>query len=223
LFDAFLKQNIAVLTIDPPGHGDFQIVPMTVANGRAAVLQALDWLSSQSGVNQVAGCGISFGGNLIADVGAIDARLRCLVTISAPVDLAPVTRSTFALEMLGLFIWPRNIGLLREGSLLTLWCEYKTLKGAWFGEPLVEMIKSLDTMAAFGNMGARPKLIVHGTRDKAVPHSNAIRLYENSSGVREIALISQATHVSPVLYRAEMDQVAATIKRWLDYNRLNAQ
>lgn len=223
LFDAFLRQDMAVLTIDPPGHGDFQNAPMTVANGRAACVQALDWLTQQPGVKRVAGCGISFGGNLVADLGATESRLRCIATISAPVELNPVSRAKLIRETLSLFVWPRNIGLLREGSLMTLWCEYKTLKGAWFGEPLVEMIQSLNALTAFSKMGARPKLIVHGKRDMAVPFSNALKLYESSSNVRELILIPQATHLSPVLFPREMDQLAAIIKHWLDYNRNDAQ
>jgi alpha-beta hydrolase superfamily lysophospholipase len=223
LFEEFLRRNIAVLTVDPPGHGDFQTVPITIANGRAACRGALEWLLSQPEVGTVGACGISFGGNLLADLTAADQRIKCLATISTPTRLDPVTRRVFVMEVLGLLCLPRNIKLLREGSLCTLLHEYRRLKGAWFGEELIAMIEKLDTVSTMGGIGDRPTLIAHGTSDAAIPVSNARRLYEASSPEHTLLLIPQATHVSPVLFSHEMSQLADWMKQWLDYNRTDAQ
>jgi pimeloyl-ACP methyl ester carboxylesterase len=208
LFEALLAQGIAVLTIDPPGHGDFAHAPMTLANARAANRAALSWLYSRPGVKQVAVCGISFGGNQAAALAAEDQRVRALALISTPVTLNLLSRKTYVAEFLNLFIWPRNLGLLREGSLLTLWREWRSMKGAWFAESLYDMIRQFDTPATLRALGARPKLIAHGTCDVAIPVSNARSLYEAAGPECELMLIRQATHISPVLYRPEMQRLA---------------
>ena len=223
LFDELLRRRIAILTIDPPGHGDFQSVPITVANGRAACRSALDWLVSQLGVSAVGACGISFGGDLLADLTAADPRIKCLATISTPVELEPVTRRVFVKEFTRLLYLPRNIGLLREGSLYTLLREYKRLKGAWFGEDLAGMVKRLDILTAMRAIGSRPTMIVHGTSDAAVSVANAQRLFEVALPERTLLLVPQATHVSPLLFPQEMAQLADWMARWLGYNSKDAQ
>jgi esterase/lipase len=216
LFRELLARNIAVLTIDPPGHGDFMRAPMTVANAKAACRAALDWLCAQPGVAQVGACGISFGGNQVAALAAEDERVRAVALISTPVHLNTITQRVRAAEAASLFVWPRNAGLLREGSMLTLWHEWRSIKGAWFGDSLYDMIDQFDTPTAVRAIGPRPKLFVHGSRDVAIPHDNARALYDAAVGERDLLLVRQATHLSPILYPREVSRIADWFVRSLD-------
>ncbi len=208
LFRRLLERNIAVLTLDPPGHGEFMSVPCTVDNARRAARAALDWLCDQPGARSVGAIGISFGGNQVLDLAAHDERVAALVTISAPVKLPPVTPLTIARESLGLLCLPRNLALLRYQSLPKMWAEWRSMNGAWFGESLYDMIARFDALQAVRAIGQRPKMFVHGKCDVAVPPINAKRLYEASEPERELLLISQATHLSVILFDKEMTQMA---------------
>ncbi|RMG63090.1 MAG: alpha/beta hydrolase [Chloroflexi bacterium] len=208
LFRRLLERNIAVLTVDPPGHGDFVSVPCTVDNARRAARAALDWLCAQPGVQRVGAIGISFGGNQALDLAAHDERVMALVTISTPVKLPPVTPVTVARELLGLVCLPRNLALLRYQSLRKMWAEWRSVKGAWFGESLYDMIARFDAPQAVRAIGRRSKMFVHGKCDVAVPPINAKWLYEASEPERELLLVAQATHLSVILFDKEVTQMA---------------
>lgn len=208
LFRRLLERNIAVLTVDPPGHGEFTAVPCTYDNARRAARTASNWLHDQPDVSQVAAIGISFGGNQMADVAAHDERIAALVTISTPVKLPPVTRMTITRESLSLALLPRNVGLLRHQSLRKMWAEWQSMRGSWFGEGLYDMIERFDTLNAVRAVGSRPTLFMHGQFDVAVPPSNARLLYDAAQPERELVLAPQGTHLSVILFDKEMKLLA---------------
>jgi esterase/lipase len=223
LFGELLANGIAVLTIDPPGHGDFQQVPITTANALAAGRAAIQWLHKQPGIERIGVCGISLGGCQAAALAAEDQTIQAVALISTPVQLEVITRRTYALETLALLALPRNLGLLRDGSLLTLWHEWHSLRGAMYGESLYDMVRIFDARTSVHTIGNRPILIVHGSHDHAIPLHNAQVLYEAAVPLKEMLVIRQANHVSPVLYPREMKILATWFAKWLNYNRLDAQ
>lgn len=207
LFEKLLGQGIAVLTVDPPGHGDYMTVPSTVANARAAMHAAADWLHEQPGVRKVGVIGISFGGCQVADLAANDERIAALATISSPVSLSSVTRSVITREALKLF-FPLNAFLLHSISPRTVWSEWKSIRGAWYGEDLYDMIAAFKMDDCVRRMGKRPTLFVHGAHDVAVPPINAHQLHEAAEPERKLMLIPQATHLTAILRARPMQQVA---------------
>ncbi len=211
---AFLSRGIAVLTVDPPGHGEFRSAAMTSANAQEAGRSALGWLRAQEGVARVGVCGISLGGCQAANLAAEDPGVAATVLMCTPVRLDLVTRAVVAREIAGLFL-PRNLALLREGSVLTLWREWQSMRPAWFGRSLYALIDEFDAPAAVRAMGGRPVLIVHGTRDAAVPSSNARLLHQAAPSGAELLWVRQATHISLVLYPDEMDRMAEWLARRL--------
>jgi alpha-beta hydrolase superfamily lysophospholipase len=222
LVNELTRRGIGVLTIDPPGHGEFQNAPMSVPNARVANQAALDWLCAQPAISKVGACGISFGGNQVAALAAADERVAAIALISTPVSLVAPTRRVYIGEVAGL-LWPRNIGLLRDGSVVTLIHEYRKLKGFWSAESLPAMIQAFGTATTIRSLGDRPKLILHGTRDVAVPVENARKLFAAALPERELLLVPQATHISPVLYPQEMAYMADWFAKWLNYNHGDAQ
>ena len=207
LIRELLCAGLAVLTIDPPGHGDFRTAPMTKANALKAGRAALAWLRAQPGVARVAVCGMSLGGCQALNLAADDPHVSAVALICTPVRLDVVTRRTYVREIAALLL-PRNLSLLREGSALMFWREWRSLKPAWFGVSLYRLIEELDTLAAARRLGRRPLLIVHGTADAAVPASNARLIAEAAGGSASVILAPQATHVSLVLFPDEMRRLA---------------
>ncbi len=207
LFEKFLSKGIAVLTVDPPGHGDYMTVPSTVGNARAAMRAASDWLHGQAGVRKVGVIGISFGGCQVADLAANDERIVALASIASPVALPSITRSVIVGEALKL-IFPLNLALLLSISPRDVWSEWKSIRGAWYGESLYDMIEMFKMDECVRKMGTRPTMFVHGTQDMAVPPSNARRLHDAAKAERKLLFIPQATHLTAILRTAPMQQVA---------------
>jgi|GEM_PF-1629739 len=207
LFGKLLEQNLAVLTVDPPGHGEFNTVPCTVNNAQTAAHNWSDWLHAQTGVKRVAAVGISFGGCQAAYLTHTDERIRALATISTPVVLPSVTRWVIARESLTLMM-PRNLSLLRYQSARAMWREWRGMAGAWFGEGLYDMIARFDMLGTVRAIGARPTMFVHGTRDVAVPPANTQHMFDAALPERDILWVPSASHLSAVLHDREMTRLA---------------
>lgn len=207
LFEKLLEKHIAVLTVDPPGHGDYMTVPSTVDNARAAMRAASDWLHQQPGVHKVGVIGISFGGCLVADLAAHDQRIAALATIASPVSLPVVSHSVIVREALKL-LFPLNLLLLRRISPREVWSEWKSIRGAWYGENLYDMIVAFKLEECVRQMGSRPTLFVHGAQDVAVPPINARKLHDAAENERKLILIPQATHLTAILRGRPMQAVA---------------
>jgi pimeloyl-ACP methyl ester carboxylesterase len=206
LFRKLLDRGLAVLSVDPPGHGDFMAAPCSLDNTRRAAQNWSDWLHAQPGVRRVGVAGVSFGGNQAADLAARDERIAALATISTPVALPLVKRSTFVREA-ALLVLPRNVSLLRQQSLRKMWAEWKSMQGAWFAESLYDIITRYDTAEAVRRVGPRPTAFVHGARDVAVPPANARQLFEAAVPDKELILAPQGTHLSVVLYDKEVTRL----------------
>ncbi len=202
-----LHHGISLLTIDPPGHGDFMSAPATVHNVRRAASVAANWIHARARGGRIGALGISFGACQASWLAANDERIAALVTISAPVQLRPVTRSIVAREALALAL-PRNALLLRQASWPQIWAEWKSMRGAWFGESLYDMIDAFDMPGTIRAIGNRPTLFVHGGADAAVPPQNSRTLYDSALPERELMIVSQASHLTVVLQKREMTQLA---------------
>jgi len=210
LFEKLLANHLAVLTVDPPGHGDFMQVPITVATAQHAAQAASDWLHRQPGVSIVGVIGISFGGNQATWLTAHDPRIAALVVIASPVKLSMVTRRVITGEAINL-LWPNNVRLLRHMPFSEIWTEWRAIKGAWYGESLYDMVDTFKMLDTIRSVGTRPKLFVHGTRDCAVPAQNAKLMYEAALPERELLAVPQATHLSVTLHEKPMQ----TVSNWM--------
>ncbi len=209
-----MRRGITLLTVDPPGHGDFMSVPTTVHNTQAAMRAAADWLFKQPDVRKVGTMGISFGGCQAAWFATQDDRIAAVATLSTPVRLPHVTKTTVTREALSLVL-PRNVLLLRHASWPQIWAEWKSMRGAWFGEDLYEMIAAYDMIDTVRKIGARPTLFVHGSADVAVPPENARKLYDAALPHKEVLYVPQASHITVVLHQDRMTQLAEWFNKHL--------
>jgi alpha-beta hydrolase superfamily lysophospholipase len=206
-----MKRGITLLTVDPPGHGDFMSVPATASNVRAGMLAAAAWLHNRSDVKRIGVLGISFGGCQVAWLASEDDRIDAIATISAPIQLPHVSRTTVALEASRLVL-PRNVLLLRHASWPQIWAEWKSMRGAWFGEDLYAMIESFDMLTTVRKIGSRPTAFVHGSADVAVPPATARRLYDAATPKKDLIYVPQASHITVVLHDDKMTELA----NWFD-------
>jgi alpha-beta hydrolase superfamily lysophospholipase len=219
IIGAFLARGLSVLTVDPPGHGDFRSTPMTVGHALAAARAAVDWLSQQEDVAGIGACGISLGGCQAAGLAAADPRVTAVALVCTPARLEPVTRAVYAREIAGLFL-PRNLGLLREAPVLALWREWRSMRPARLGASLTRLVDDFDALSAVRSLApdGRPVLIVHGTRDTAVPPRNALALREAAGTGGALLWVRQGTHVSLVLHADEMGRMAEWAARHIRAN-----
>ena len=207
LFQKLLANNIAVLTVDPPGHGEFMSVPSTMATAQHAASAVSNWLHAQAGVQRIGLVGISFGGNQAAWLMAHDERIAALTIIASPIKLNSVTQKVMTCEAINL-LWPRNVMILRKMSPRAIWTEWKSIRGAWYGESLYDMIEAFDMLNTMQKIGARPTLFVHGARDVAIPAHNAQQLHAAALPEKEIIIVPQATHLTVVMQDHPMQRVA---------------
>lgn len=210
LFEALLAEGIAVLTYDPPGHGAFQQIPMSVESARSTARAAVDWLCAEARASAVGAVGISLGGNQALDAAAHDPRIAAVATISTPVTLQPITRTLIAREVLRLFL-PRTLALLRYQSLLGMIAEWRMARGIWAVSDLPTLVAQFRALDRVRAIGARPKLFIHGTCDAAVPPRNARLLYEAAQPERALWWVRQGSHLNVVMLAPEMHALA----RWL--------
>ena len=203
-------RGIAVLSVDPPGHGDFAGVPTTVENTRRAATAALNWLASRYPAGRLGALGISFGGNQAAWLAANDQRIRALVLVSTPVRLGPVRRRTIILEALAMLL-PANYAVFRWGSAVDFWRGWRSMKGYAPGpESLYDMIDRFETPGDLAALGGRPVLIAHGRADIAVPFRNA-RALASAAGRAELLPVAHGTHLTVIL----RPEIAARIADWM--------
>jgi pimeloyl-ACP methyl ester carboxylesterase len=214
IFDKLLAQGLAVLTVDPPGHGEFMNVPTTVATVQHAARAASDWLHARPDVVRVGLLGISFGGVQSAWLMAHDMRIGALVTIASPIKLKTVNRRVVAREALSL-LWPKNLALLRYMRVSEVRAEWKTMQGAVLGESLYDMIDALAIEESVRKIGPRPTLFVHGARDQAISPKDAKRMFAVAGPDKEIITVPQATHLSVILYEQPMQRVAVWLREKL--------
>ncbi|MCS7088519.1 MAG: alpha/beta hydrolase [Thermoflexales bacterium] len=211
LFEQLLTQGIAVLTFDPPGHGEFQNVPMSVENARRAARAVVDWLFNMADARAVGAIGISLGGNQALDAAARDARIAAVVAISTPVVLQPITRTLIAREVLRLFL-PRTLALLRYQSARAMFAEWRMARGIWSLVDLPRLVAQFHALACVRAIGTRPKLFVHGVCDAAVPPHNARKLYEAALPERKLWWVRQGSHLNVVMLLPEMRALATWMR-----------
>jgi dipeptidyl aminopeptidase/acylaminoacyl peptidase len=141
-------------------------------------LQAvIDAVSNRLGKVPIGLLGYSMGGSVSISVAATDKRVRGVVSDSAFADPTAV-------------IGDRVKSILRIPSSVLVWpvlLIHSTRTGAKFTD--------FSPVAAVSLIGPRPILIIHGTKDKAVPVSHAERLFAAARKPKELWLVPDANHV----------------------------
>ncbi|MEP7345002.1 MAG: alpha/beta fold hydrolase [Gemmatimonadaceae bacterium] len=165
--------GFGVLLFDWPGTGESGGKIRFGAPERAALQSALDYLVRQTDVDsaRVGAFGFSMGGFTVAQVAAIDTRIRSVVLVGTPDDARVQTRREYA-KLGVLAVW---------GGILALHV---------MRMPLDEMRPS-DVVAS---IAPRPLLIVTGSTDIVVPSDLSRHIFDAAKDPKEFWLIEGAGH-----------------------------
>ena len=170
---ALVAGGFGVLLFDLPGHGESMGRVTYGATERAALQGALDFLGSRPDVDpaRIGALGHSMGGYTLAQVAAVDPRVRAVVLTGTAGDAEEQTRAEY-----------RHAGRVAQwGALLALRVR---------GMRLREM-RPVDVVAA---IAPRPLLVIAGTADETVPARLSRQLYDAAGRPSEFWLIEGAGH-----------------------------
>ena len=208
LVKALLAQGLAVLSIDPPGHGDYRARPMAYPDCLSTVPAAVAFLRQQPGVKRVGVAGISLGGALaVAGLAANPAaakQVEALVVLEAPVQL-DYNQALRRLETWRALRAPvlSVLGEISVGQLRQTWRTGGYVSGLSTGE----LIDRLNPAAAIARLQNMPILLVYSERDPVAPPGHARRL-QQAAPWAAIIMTKQASHVTLTLMPAVNRQAA---------------
>lgn len=211
LVHALLAEGLAVLTIDPPGHGDYRRRPMAYPDCLSAVPAAVDFLRQQPGVKQVGVAGISLGGALavagLSENPAAARRVSALVVLETPVRL------TYNRALRWAETWRAMrapvLSLLAEISAKQI-CQTWTTGGYHSRHTTAELIGLLNPAARIGRLKNIPTLLVYSRRDPVAPPEHA-RAMQQAAGWADLLIHPTASHVTLTL----LPEVNRTVANWL--------
>ena len=212
LVRALLGEGLTILTIDLPGHGDYQHNPLAYPDSLSTVPAAVNFLRQQAGIERVGLLGISLGG---------------AVGLKALVRPEGAGFSVDGLALLEMPLWVNyNRQLVyREGwralnaPLMSLFQEMslRQLRQSW-QEGAIRSRHSTDDMfrllEPLGSMRQLPShlpvLLVYSRHDPIAPLSFGQTL-QRAAPQAELLAVEKASHVTLTLMPAINRQIA----RWL--------
>jgi pimeloyl-ACP methyl ester carboxylesterase len=162
-----------VLMIDWPGHGRSGGTPTWDELERRALVRAVDYCSSQPGVDptRVGGIGVSSGAYILAQVAAKEPRLAAVVLEGCFTSVVELNAWQY-----------RRYGWL--GRYPALWTD------RYYGMNTAQE-QPIDVVAS---IAPRAVLIISGTADRVVPVSMSERLYSAVGNPKELWIVEGAAH-----------------------------
>jgi len=175
------QHGIAALRFDFRGSGESEgdFCEMTIEGEISDAAAALDFLQAQTEIDpaRLGVLGLSLGGCVATCLAARDPRIRALVLWSAPADLPHVITQGAEKPSRAVAENPKGYDI---GGLIV---------GSGFVQDVMR-IQPLEAAQRF----AGPVLVVHGTKDTAVPPDHAQLCYEAFSGSKALRLVEGADH-----------------------------
>ena len=169
---ALAAQGFGVLLLDFPGHGESEGEVHWDADDRAALIAAIDHLSSRDDV-EAARIGVyafSMGGVIAAQVAPDEPRVAALVLTAVPTSMSEVLRWQY-----------RGRGVIQYAPVLLA-----------FHRGGVQL--SFDVRAAVRRLAGRPLLLVSGDADTTVPIAMARELHAAAGPGVSLHVVSGAGH-----------------------------
>lgn len=214
LVRALLAEGITVLTIDLPGHGDYQHRLLAYPDCLSTIPAALQFLCAQPGVNRLGLVGISLGGAIALKTmataeGAIGADVKALVILETPLQIA-YNRMLVYREMWATLRAP-IMSLFREMSLRQIRQSWQ--QGAIRSRHSTnEIFDLLNALASIGQINKEtPILLVYSRRDPIAPAIFGVRL-QAAAPQAELVVVPNASHVTLTLMPTVNRQVAKWVR-----------
>jgi pimeloyl-ACP methyl ester carboxylesterase len=215
LVQALLAEGLAVLTIDPPGHGDYRPRLLAYPDCLSAVPAALRFLREQPGISQVGLVGISLGGALaLASLAAEPDRagLGALVIIATPTELR-YSKTLFYREVWGTLSRVPIITLFREMTVRQARQDWLTdgYRSRHSTAQLFDLLKPAESIA---RLAGRPILLVYSRRDRVAPPVMARAMHQAAPWATMIQS-KKASHVTLILLPEINQQLSCWLKQTL--------
>lgn len=211
LMRTLLAEGFTVLSIDPPGHGEYRQRPLAYPDCLAALPAALGFLRCQPGIEQVGVIGISLGGalaiNALAEFGGADA----LVVVSTPVKLN-YSKKMFYRELWQTYRSP-VLGLMRETTARQMRQMWKS-GGYVSRHNTSQLFDLLQPAANAARLGSLPVLLVYSSHDSVAPTAHGETLQKALPNAR-LLTAKKASHVTLTLMPAVNQQIADWLKQTL--------
>jgi len=219
LVQALLSEGLIVLTIDPPGHGEYRQRPMRFPDCLSAVPAAIRFLQDQPRITHIGVAGISLGGALAArsvvenwpDKGNPCRQPEALVVLETPVQLN-YNRTLFIREAWRVCRAP-VLSLLQEISVRQMIQSWKT-GGYRSPHNTAELIALLDPVKSIGCLKKAPILLVYSERDPIAPPA-AARAMRQAAPQADLLISKKVSHVTLTLLPEINRQVACWLREKL--------
>jgi pimeloyl-ACP methyl ester carboxylesterase len=220
LVRALLAEGLTVLTIDPPGHGDYRHRLLTYPDCLSTIPAAIRFLREQPGVTKVGLVGISLGGalairSLVENPLAkseIDSQLDALVVLEVPARVN-YSRALFYRELWRTLYGSPGLSLLKEMSVKQVWQEWYSggYHGKYSTAELIALLKPLESIRRVKDM---PILQVYSRRDPIAP-PEAARAMQQVAPQATFIESKKASHVMLTLIPEINRQVALWLRKRL--------
>jgi len=212
---ALLDENLRVLIIDPPGHGDYRHQMLTYPACLSTIPAALAFLRRQPEVTRVGLVGISLGGAMVIEslVKNPTSQPDALVLAETPTHLQ-YTRALYNREMWNTLYGSPVMTLLREVSVkqvLEHWRSGGYRSHHTTGE-LFALLKPLENIKKLERL---PLLLVYSRRDCIAPPAMAAALHQAVPHAKFIQE-KKASHVMLTLVPAVNRHIACWLREQLD-------
>ena len=210
LVAALLRRGITVLTIDPPGHGEYRQRPMVYPDCLSTIPAAVAFLRNQPEIERVGVIGISLGGALAINALAEKAEADALVVVATPVELE-YRRKMFYRELWQTYRSP-ILELMQETTA-------KQMREAWNSGGYVsphtttQLFNLLRPAMNAGRLGPMPVLLVYSTHDSVAPPRHGLQL-KRAIPQADFLEVKKASHVVLTLMPTVNQQIAG----WLAGN-----
>lgn len=214
LVKALLAAGFTVLTIDPPGHGDYRHRPMAYPDCLSAVPAAVAFLRARSTIDAVGVIGISLGGALTVASLARQPQtaVKALVLVGTPVRLH-FTRRLFYTELWHTVFSRAGLSLLREMTL-------KQVHQTWHSggyrsrHSTAELFERFRPAENIGRLQKLPVLLVYSRLDHIAPPAQ-MELLRRAAPQAEYVESKKASHVLLTLIPDTNRQIVEWLRRQL--------
>jgi pimeloyl-ACP methyl ester carboxylesterase len=220
LVRALLAEGLIVLTIDPPGHGDYRHRLLTYPDCLSTIPAAVRFLREQPGVTKVGLVGISLGGalairSLVENSLAkseIDSQVDALVLLEVPVRVN-YSRALFYRELWRTLYGSPGLLLLKEMSVKQVGQEWYS--GGYHGQySTAELIALLNPLESIRWVKDVSILLVYSHRDPIAP-PEAVRAMQQAAPQARFIESKKASHVMLTLLPEINRQVALWLRERL--------